>query len=81
MCLAQGHNTVTPSRLEPAAPRSRVSLLKSPSFDAKKMKWFTVVRKPVWGVCEELTLYPIETPFSAFANRANPDQAALVRAA
>ena len=23
MCLAQGHNTVTPVRLEPAAPRSR----------------------------------------------------------
>ena len=24
MCLAQGHNTVTPVMLEPAAPRSRV---------------------------------------------------------
>ena len=24
MCLAQGHNTVTPVRHEPAAPRSRV---------------------------------------------------------
>ena len=24
MCLAQGHNTVTPERLEPVAPRSRV---------------------------------------------------------
>ena len=24
MCLAQGHNTVTPVRLKPAAPRSRV---------------------------------------------------------
>ena len=24
MCLAQGHNTVTPVRLVPAAPRSRV---------------------------------------------------------
>ena len=28
-----------------------------------------------------LTLYPIETPFNAFANRADSDQAALVRAA
>ena len=28
-----------------------------------------------------LTLYPIETPFDAFANRADPDQAALGRAA
>ena len=28
-----------------------------------------------------LTLYLIETPFNAFANRADPDQAALVRAA
>ena len=27
------------------------------------------------------TLYLIETPFSTFANRADPDQAALVRAA
>ena len=24
MCLAQGHNTVTPVRLEPSAPRSSV---------------------------------------------------------
>ena len=24
MCLAQGHNTVTPVKLEPVAPRSRV---------------------------------------------------------
>ena len=24
MCLAQGHNTVTPVRIEPAAPLSRV---------------------------------------------------------
>ena len=28
-----------------------------------------------------LTLYLIEIPFKAFANRADPDQAALVRAA
>ena len=28
-----------------------------------------------------LTLYLIETPFNAFANRADPDQAALIRAA
>ena len=28
-----------------------------------------------------LNLYLIETPFNAFANRAGPDQAALVRAA
>ena len=28
-----------------------------------------------------LTLYLIEMPFKAFANRADPDQAALVRAA
>ena len=28
-----------------------------------------------------LTVYLIETPFNAFANSADPDQAALVRAA
>ena len=28
----------------------------------------------------ELTLFPIETPFNTFANRADPDQAALTRA-
>ena len=26
-----------------------------------------------------MTLYPIETPFNTFTNRADPDQAALVR--
>ena len=31
--------------------------------------------------CEHLTLYLRETPFNAFANIADPDQAALVRAA
>ena len=30
---------------------------------------------------EGLTLYLKETPFNTFANRADPDQAALVRAA
>ena len=30
---------------------------------------------------DDLTLYPIEAPFDAFANRADPDQAALIRAA
>ena len=29
---------------------------------------------------DTLTLYHIETPSNAFANRADPDQAALVRA-
>ena len=29
----------------------------------------------------KLTLIPQETPFNTFANRADPDQAALVRAA
>ena len=29
----------------------------------------------------KLILYLIETPFNAFANRADPDQAALLRAA
>ena len=29
----------------------------------------------------DLTLYLIETPFNTFANRADPDQAALLRAA
>ena len=54
MCLAQGHNAVTPVRLKPATP---------------------------WSLVKHLTLYLIETPFDAFANRADPDQAALVRAA
>ena len=29
----------------------------------------------------QLTLYPIDVPFDAFANGADPDQAALIRAA
>ena len=32
-------------------------------------------------VSNDLTLYLIETPFNAFANGTDPDQAALVRAA
>ena len=32
-------------------------------------------------VTNSLTLYLMETPFNAFANRAAPEQAALVRAA
>ena len=45
----------------------------------------------LWGHCQNLlddprkgqalTLYLIETPINAFANRADPDQAALRRAA
>ena len=34
-----------------------------------------------YPACRELTLYLIETPFNAFSNKADPDQAALVRAA
>ena len=30
---------------------------------------------------DELTLYLIETPFNAFANKADPDQEAFIRAA
>ena len=30
MCLAQGHNAVTPVTLEPVAPRSRVNLYIDP---------------------------------------------------
>ena len=37
--------------------------------------------KPKHLSITELTLYLIETPFNTFANRADPDQAALVRAA
>ena len=35
----------------------------------------------VYCLCLYLTLNHIETPFNAFANRADPDQAGLVRAA
>ena len=35
---------------------------------------------PIKGTCS-LTTYLIEMPFNAFANRADPDQAALARAA
>ena len=48
MCLAQGHNAVTPVRLESAAPRSRVkhytteplrSLLNMPTILVTKVMW------------------------------------------
>ena len=41
-----------------------------------------VIQSAKWIVSgHHLTLYLIETPFNTFANRADPDQAALVRAA
>ena len=46
------------------------------NFDAVNIKCATVINYQF-----DLTLYLIETPFNAFANRADPDQAALVRAA
>ena len=49
MCLAHGHNAMTPVRLEPAAPRSRVKHstdepLHSPLLPAEKCKllcWYS----------------------------------------
>ena len=35
----------------------------------------------IQNLTEDLTLYLIETPFNAFANKADLDQAALIRAA
>ena len=54
--LAQGHNRVTPVRLEPTAAQSQV---------------------------KHSTTEPLRSqmPFDAFANRADSDQAALMRAA
>ena len=46
-----------------------------------KLKWLLIVVKVEQINLLKLTLYPIETPFDAFANRADPDQAALIRAA
>ena len=34
-----------------------------------------------WQTGRDVTINPIETPFKAFANRADPDQAALTRTA
>ena len=49
------------------------------------MKPVQICKRPVFfgmygDTISELTFYLIETPFNAFANRADPDQAALVRA-
>ena len=53
------------------------------------IKYFLKVLLDLWGIFDttetvksiSLTLHLIETPFDGFANRAEPDQAALVRAA
>ena len=42
--------------------------------------WFDI-QKLLFDEHFPLTLYLIETPFNIFANRADPDQAALLRAA
>ena len=44
-------------------------------------KFFLMKGWDFFFVCYILTLYLIEMPFNTFANRADPDQAALVRAA
>ena len=47
MCLAQGHNAVTPVRLEPAALRSRVKHSTTEplrSLDARKQIDFNLLR-------------------------------------
>ena len=42
---------------------------------------FTIIMSSEHVLLNKLILYLIETPFNAFANREDPDQAALVRAA
>ena len=37
-----------------------------------------VSRKPVFWMYSQVSLYLIKMPYNAFANRADPDQAALV---
>ena len=80
MCLAQGHNPVTPVRLEPAAPRSRVKYsttepLRSPVICILSLTSISEQSR------RHLSWIVGETPFNALANKADPDQAALVRAA
>ena len=58
-------------------------------WDRKRLLGYVETIQLILGVTDKkkskakfsLTLYLIETPFSPFANRADPDQAALVRAA
>ena len=48
----------------------------------KEEEFISVYGKDIGGtVLSILSLYLIEMPFNAFANRADPDQAAHVRAA
>ena len=49
MCLAQGHNAVTPMKLEPAAVRSRVKHsttepLRSHFFRRKRFSYFVTIK-------------------------------------
>ena len=58
---------------------SVISLPDDWRYARKKSYW---KREKLCHDCKtELTLYLIDMPFNAFANRADPDQAALVRAA
>ena len=68
MCLAQGHNAVTPLRLEPAAPRSRVKHSTTEPLRSHSSYGTQVARNSIiWastrenlssGVCEQQSRRP-----------------------
>ena len=51
-----------------------------PYFYLKKLHYWTGLKPEVDSI-HNLTLYLKEAPFNFFANKADPDQAALIRAA
>ena len=71
MCLAQGHNTVTLMRLEPATPWSQVKHfttepLCSQTNGLENIQYFKL--------CLFNPLpHSLETPLNTFANRTDPD--------
>ena len=52
MCLAQGHNTVTPVRLEPGTSRSRV---KHSSTEPLRSLWYKVKHKHLFNALNMLS--------------------------
>ena len=52
MCLAQGHTTVTPVRLEPAAPRSRVKHSTTEPLRSHNLYMFTTQKYSYLNVRE-----------------------------
>ena len=71
MCLAQGHNTVTPVKLEPAAPWSPV---KHSTTELLRSHTLGILFQSEWSGVEEFIHLSLASFYGTLANSLKPDQ-------